>query len=76
MWDMGRGETPETCEWDVAGGELSALEDMLRAMMAFELAGRPTAKQLLASEYMMKWALLAWERQVRRKSSCAAAKGH
>ncbi|KUM64173.1 hypothetical protein ACN42_g2923 [Penicillium freii] len=27
LWDMGRGETEQTCEWDVAGGELRALED-------------------------------------------------
>ncbi|KAM5433470.1 hypothetical protein MferCBS31731_007107 [Microsporum ferrugineum] len=69
MWDMGRGETPETCEWDVAGGELRALEDMLRAMLKFEPAERPTAKQLLTSEYMVKWALPAWERHVKRRNS-------
>ncbi|KAK2758675.1 hypothetical protein FQN54_003365 [Arachnomyces sp. PD_36] len=67
MWDMGRGETPETCEWDVAGGEFKALEDMLRAMMTFEPAERPTVNQLLASEYMVKWAIPAWERQMERK---------
>ncbi|EFW21411.1 hypothetical protein D8B26_001614 [Coccidioides posadasii str. Silveira] len=67
MWDMGRGETPETCEWDVAGGELKALEDMLRAMMAFEPVERPTAKQLMMSEYMVKWAMPAWQRQMKRK---------
>lgn len=39
MWDRGRGETPETYEWDVTGGEFKALEVMLRAMMAFEPAG-------------------------------------
>lgn len=62
-------ETEQTCQWDVAGGELRALEDLLRAMMAFEPADRPTADQLLRSEYMAKWALLAWERQERRKST-------
>lgn len=71
MWDMGRGETPESCEWDVAGGELKALEDMLRAMMTFEPAERPTAKQLLTSEYMVKWAMPAWQRQMKRESSSA-----
>lgn len=35
LWDMGRGETEQACQWDVAGGELRALEDMLSAMMAF-----------------------------------------
>ncbi|PLB52501.1 SR protein-specific kinase Dsk1 [Aspergillus steynii IBT 23096] len=63
LWDMGRGETGQTCEWDVKGGELRALEDLLRAMMAFEPAERPTADQILKSEYMVKWALPAWERQ-------------
>lgn len=24
LWDMGRGETPELCQWDVAGGEMDA----------------------------------------------------
>ncbi|OJJ49268.1 hypothetical protein ASPZODRAFT_157692 [Penicilliopsis zonata CBS 506.65] len=66
LCDMGRGETEQTCEWDVAGGELRALEDLLRSMMAFEPAERPTADQLLRSEYMVKWALPAWERQKSR----------
>ncbi|KAI3140493.1 hypothetical protein CBS147326_2194 [Penicillium roqueforti] len=63
LFDMGRGETEQTCQWDVAGGELRALEDFLRAMMTFEPAERPTADQLLRSEYMVKWALPAWEKQ-------------
>lgn len=63
LWDMGRGETEQICVWDVAGGELHALEEMLKAMMAFEPADRPTAGQLLKFEYMTKWALPAWERQ-------------
>ncbi|KAJ6081401.1 kinase domain-containing protein [Penicillium canescens] len=69
LWDMGRGETEQTCEWDVAGGELHALDDLLRAMMAFEPAERPTADQLLRYEYMVKWALPAWERQKKQKSA-------
>ncbi|KAK1771314.1 CMGC/SRPK protein kinase [Phialemonium atrogriseum] len=71
LWEMGRGETPDTCQWDVAGGELRALEDLLKSMMAFEPAERPTAERLMASEYMVKWAMPAWERQVRRKDTCA-----
>ncbi|GES61049.1 kinase-domain-containing protein [Aspergillus terreus] len=55
LWDMGRGEMEQTCEWDVVGGELGALEDSVRAMLAFEPAGRPIADQLLRSEYMVKW---------------------
>lgn len=64
---MGRGETPETCEWDVAGGELRALESFLRQMMVFEPAERSTARQLLASEYIQRWAMPAWESQVKKK---------
>ncbi|KFY91104.1 hypothetical protein V498_05693 [Pseudogymnoascus sp. VKM F-4517 (FW-2822)] len=67
MWDMGRGETPESCQWDVKGGEMQALEELLRGMMAFELAERLTAEQLMTSEYMVKWAMPAWERQLERR---------
>lgn len=66
MWHMGRGETPETCEWDVEGGEMRALEDLLKGMLVFEPDARLTAEQVLESEYMVKWALPAWERQVKR----------
>lgn len=44
---MGRGETPETCKWDVAGGELEALEDLLKGMMTFEPAERLTVGQMM-----------------------------
>lgn len=54
MWDMGRGKTPETCRWDVAGGEMRALEELLRGMMAFQPGERLTAEQVLKSEYMVK----------------------
>ncbi|KAL2862525.1 kinase-like domain-containing protein [Aspergillus lucknowensis] len=76
LWDMGRGETEQTCEWDVAGGELRALEDLLRAMMTFEPPGRPTADQLLRYEYMVKWAFPAWERQKMQESTHPADKEH
>ncbi|KAK4034733.1 protein kinase dsk1 [Parachaetomium inaequale] len=72
MWDMGRGETPETCEWDVEGGEMRALEDMLRGMMAFEPKERLTTEDLVKSEYMVKWALPAWERQLSRQGESAS----
>ncbi|KAI1771431.1 kinase-like domain-containing protein [Hypoxylon cercidicola] len=68
LWNMGRGKTPETCKWDVAGGEFQDLEDLLRDMMTFEPADRLTPKQVLASKYMVKWALPAWQRQVERKA--------
>lgn len=66
MWDMGRGETPEECEWDVEGGEMRALEELLTGMLAFEPAHRLTAEQVMASEYVTKWALPAWKRQLKR----------
>ncbi|KAI1195787.1 kinase domain-containing protein [Nemania serpens] len=67
MWDMGRGETHETCQWDVERGEMRALEELLRGMMAFEPAERLTAEQLMRSEYVVKWAMPAWERQQERR---------
>ena len=69
LWGMGRGKTPESCQWDVAGGEFRALEDLFGSMLAYEPAERPTAKQLMASDYMLNWALPAWERQVERMKS-------
>ncbi|KAK3386145.1 kinase-like domain-containing protein [Podospora didyma] len=68
MWDMGRGETPEACQWDVEGGEMRALEDLLRGMLKFEPAERLSAEQLMTSEYMVKWAMPAWERQLQRET--------
>ena len=72
LWDMGRGETPETCEWDVEGGELRALLALFRGILAWEPEKRWTAEDLLGSEYMVKWALPAWERQRRRQGGEAA----
>ena len=74
LWDMGRGDTPETCEWGVASGKFRALEDFLKSMLAFAPAERPTAEQLLKSEYVVKWAMPAWERQQTRKRAPAAVK--
>ncbi|KPM39875.1 hypothetical protein AK830_g6695 [Neonectria ditissima] len=68
MWDMGRGETPETCQWDVERGEMRTLEELLRGMMAFEPTERLTAEQAMKSEYMVKWAMPAWERQRERRT--------
>ncbi len=44
-----------------------ALEELLRSMMAFEPAERLTAEQLMRSEYMVKRAMPAWERQRERR---------
>lgn len=60
LWDMGRGETPETCDWDVE--ELRALLALFRGMLAWEPEKRWTAEDLLSPEYMVKRALPAWER--------------
>lgn len=72
MWDMGRGETPETCRWDVEGGEMHALEELLGGVMVWEPHQRLTAEGLMGSEYMVKWAVPAWERQLfeSRKMRC------
>lgn len=69
LWEMGRGETPETCEWCVEDGELRALEELLRAMLAFEPKERPSAQQLMESEYMVNWVMPAWTRQQARAKS-------
>lgn len=74
LWDMGRGGTSASCEWDVHGGELDALEELLAAMLTLEPGRRPSAKQLLASEYMVKWALPSWEKQLSRGSVRGANK--
>lgn len=73
MWDMGRGETPDTCQRDVQGGEMRALEELLRGMMTFEPTERLTAEQLMRSEYMEKWAMPAWDRQRERGGGKTAA---
>ncbi|KAK4152905.1 protein kinase dsk1 [Chaetomidium leptoderma] len=72
MWDMGRGEKPEGCEWDVEGGEMRALEDLFRGVLAWEPNERWTAEDLVGSEYMVRWALPAWERQRRRQGEEAS----
>ncbi|KAK2591041.1 hypothetical protein QQS21_011273 [Conoideocrella luteorostrata] len=66
IWDMGRGVTPEICNWDVQGGETQALEEVIRGMLAYEPSERLTAEQLMKSEYMLQWAIPAWERQLGR----------
>lgn len=68
MWWMGRGKTRETCQWDVEMGEMEALEDMLSTMLKYEFSERATADELLRSDYMTKWAIPAWERQLERMS--------
>jgi len=73
MWDMGRGETPETSQWDVKRCETRALEELLRGMLKFEPAERWFIKQVLASEYMVDWAMPAWERQRQRQMGSSSA---
>jgi hypothetical protein len=45
---------------------MRALEELFRGMLAWEPKERWTVEQVLRSEYMVKWALPAWERQSRR----------
>lgn len=59
MLDMGRSENFEE-------GEMEALEEMLGGMLKYEPAERLTAEELLQSNYMTKWAMPAWERQLER----------
>jgi hypothetical protein len=68
MWDiMGRGEKPEGCEWDVEGGEVRALEELFRGVLAWEPGERWAVGKLVGSEFMARWALPAWERQRQRE---------
>lgn len=67
LWHMGRGETMESCEWDVGGGEMDALEAMLAGMLAYEPSERLTAEQLLSTDYVVDWAMPAWKRQEERR---------
>ncbi|KAK3904347.1 protein kinase [Staphylotrichum tortipilum] len=67
IWDMGRGETPETCERDVEGGEPKELLALFRGMLAWEPEERWTAEEVVRSEYMVKWARPAWKRQIKRQ---------
>lgn len=77
LWDMGRGETEETCQWDVQAGEMDALKKLLEGMLMYEPDDRLKAEQLLESEYMVHWAKPAWERQQdRRRGHAQKAKLH
>ncbi|KAL2018660.1 hypothetical protein VTK56DRAFT_495 [Thermocarpiscus australiensis] len=67
MWEMGRGETPETCQWDVEDGEMRALEALLMGMLAYESGEGLTVERVMESEYFVKWASPAWERQRERR---------
>lgn len=62
---MGRGSSPQTCEWDVEG-EMDALEELLRSMLRYEPSERPTAQQIAESPYMVQFAMPAWKRQLER----------
>jgi serine/threonine protein kinase len=74
MWDMGRGETPETCQWNVERGEMRAFEKLLKGMLNFEPTHRLSAEQLMVSEYMVNWAMPAWERQQQRQTGSSSAR--
>ncbi|KAH8890896.1 SR protein-specific kinase Dsk1 [Thozetella sp. PMI_491] len=69
VWGMRGGDTPKECEWDVEGGEPQAFAELLEGMIVYEPLQRLTAQQLLESEYMVRWAMPAWERQQRRQDA-------
>lgn len=69
LWDMGRGETAETSEFEIKQGELEDLESLLRGMLRYEPTERMTARQVVQSRYMDKWARPAWEKQKTSRSS-------
>lgn len=51
---MGRGETHETCEFDEM--EMRSLQNLLRAMLAYEPSERIMANDAMNSEFMRNWA--------------------
>jgi len=52
---------------------MRALEELLRGMLSFEPVDRLPAVQLMASEYMVNWAMPAWERQRQRQLGSSSA---
>ncbi len=57
LWDMGRGETPEQCEFSLE--EIESLRELLAAMFGYEPSERITADEAMRSDYMMRWGRLA-----------------
>lgn len=55
---MSRGETPEFMNNILLIVSFKAPEYIMSAILSFEPAERPGARQLLTSEYMVKWAIL------------------
>ncbi|KAE8368145.1 kinase-like domain-containing protein [Aspergillus caelatus] len=58
---------PLPTEWQQKNGDLeleeqNALLSMLRSMLSFQPENRPSAQQVLESEWMVKWALPEYER--------------
>ncbi|KAL9100309.1 MAG: hypothetical protein Q9163_004308 [Psora crenata] len=53
LWDMGRGETPEQC--DFSPEEFADLENLLAKMLMYEPCDRITADEAMRSDYMRRW---------------------
>lgn len=53
LWDMGRGQTPEQCEFSPE--EFATLEKLLVKMLKYEPHERLTADEAMRSEYMLRW---------------------
>lgn len=54
LWDMGRGETPQTC--GLSEMEMASLKSLLLAMLTYEPSDRITAEDVMNFEFMLKWA--------------------
>ncbi|KAF2802447.1 uncharacterized protein BDZ99DRAFT_203910 [Mytilinidion resinicola] len=55
MLAMGRGQTPEACEFSKE--EFAALEGLFKKMLTYESADRITSSEMVASDWMQKWAV-------------------
>ena len=50
---MGRGETPETCEFERE--EMTSLKNLLRSMLTYEPSECISADEAMGSDYMVRW---------------------
>ena len=51
LWSMGRGETPDTCEFSLE--EMRELEASLLAMMEYEPSKKITADEIMHSKFIV-----------------------
>ena len=60
LWNMGRGRTPEQCEFSVE--EMASLGKLLAAMLVYEPSERITIDEVVESDYMTRWGRPALEK--------------